>query len=333
MRSMAAVTDRDVVALVVARGAEFPSGTPDAIAWASGTVVLLSVGEDGAASLDRLSSGLAEAGARHVHYALADTFDALALARAAARTDLLRSSTTVVVPASPDGRDLAPMLSAELGWPLLANAIRWEADTVECVHHGGRAVNAVTRRGPAVITVQPNSVGPSHESPAVVEVFQPLAIDLAGSQGVTTIGVDPPDAATVDLAEAERIFGVGDGLGDSKHLAAVRSAADALGCSVGGTRVVTDAGWMGHDRQIGTTGVVVNPELYLAFGISGAVQHTAGLGDPTHIVSVNTDPHCPMMKMADLAIVADAADTATALSELLDARRADASLARGAVDE
>ena len=75
---------------------------------------------------------------------------------------------------------------------------------------------------------------------------------------------------------------------------------------MGATRVITDRGWVGHERQIGTTGVVVDPDLYLAFGISGAVQHTAGLGTPAHIVSVNTDPHCPMMQMADLAVVADA---------------------------
>ena len=78
------------------------------------------------------------------------------------------------------------------------------------------------------------------------------------------------------------------------------------GASVGATRVVTDRGWLGHERQIGTTGVVVEPRLYVAFGISGAVQHTSGLGDPTHVISVNTDPNCPMMQLADLAIVSDA---------------------------
>ena len=75
---------------------------------------------------------------------------------------------------------------------------------------------------------------------------------------------------------------------------------------MGATRVITDRGWVEHQRQIGTTGVVVDPSLYVAFGISGAVQHTAGLGAPDHIISVNTDPHCPMMQMADLAVVADA---------------------------
>ena len=69
--------------------------------------------------------------------------------------------------------------------------------------------------------------------------------------------------------------------------------------SVGATRVITDRGWVGHERQIGTTGVIVDPQLYIAFGISGAVQHTSGLGRPDHIISINTDPHCPMMQLAD----------------------------------
>ncbi len=86
---------------------------------------------------------------------------------------------------------------------------------------------------------------------------------------------------------------------------------------MGATRVVTDAGWVPHQRQIGTTGVVVDPRLYLAFAISGAVQHTAGLGHPDHVISVNVDPHCPMMSMADLAVVADANATLDALAHRL----------------
>jgi electron transfer flavoprotein alpha subunit len=89
---------------------------------------------------------------------------------------------------------------------------------------------------------------------------------------------------------------------------------------MGATRVITDRSWVHHDRQIGTTGVVIDPELYVSFGVSGAVQHTSGLGHPDHIISVNTDPHCPMMSMSDLAIVADANETLDELLRLLDAR-------------
>ena len=115
-----------------------------------------------------------------------------------------------------------------------------------------------------------------------------------------------PDAATIDLAEAPRIVGGGAGLDGAARFEQLARLGEVLGASVGATRVITDRGWIGHERQIGTTGVVVDPDLYVAFGISGAVQHTSGLGQPQHIISVNTDPHCPMMQLADLAVVADA---------------------------
>jgi electron transfer flavoprotein alpha subunit len=82
--------------------------------------------------------------------------------------------------------------------------------------------------------------------------------------------------------------------------------------------VATDAGWIGYERQIGTTGVTIDPELYVAWGVSGATQHTGGIGAPRHIVSVNTDSSCPMTAMADLGLVADAADLLVALARRLD---------------
>jgi len=88
----------------------------------------------------------------------------------------------------------------------------------------------------------------------------------------------------------------------------LQRVSSALGASMGATRVVTDAGWVGFERQIGTTGVTIDPDLYVAFGISGASQHTGGLGAPTHIVSVNIDPSCPMTAMADLGLVTDAGE-------------------------
>ena len=131
------------------------------------------------------------------------------------------------------------------------------------------------------------------------------------SRDAESVEVLQPEPGVVDLAEARRIVGGGAGLvpAGADGAAVMRLLADvgaALGASAGATRVVTDAGWMSYDRQIGTTGVSVNPELYIAFGISGAAQHVGGLGAPEHLVSVNTDPSCPMTAMADLGIVADA---------------------------
>ena len=136
----------------------------------------------------------------------------------------------------------------------------------------------------------------------------------------TVVEVLAPDVSTMDLAEAPRILGGGAGLDAADRFALLGEVAASLGASMGATRVITDRGWVSHDRQIGTTGVVVDPQLYLAFGISGAVQHTTGLGHPEHIISVNTDQHCPMMALADLAVVADANATLDELASRLGVR-------------
>jgi electron transfer flavoprotein alpha subunit len=141
----------------------------------------------------------------------------------------------------------------------------------------------------------------------------------ATTPDVEVVEVLPPDAATMDLAEARAIVAGGAGLDGPERFTRLASIATQLGASVGATRVVTDRGWVGHERQIGTTGVVVDPRLYVAFGISGAVQHTSGLGRPDHVVSVNTDPYCPMMQLADLAVVADANAVLDALAARLGA--------------
>jgi electron transfer flavoprotein alpha subunit len=223
----------------------------------------------------------------------------------------------VVVPASPDGRDLAPRLAHALGRPLLAGAIEVRGDGASCARHGGLVIDDLVVDGPFVSTLQPGVRGVlSASMPAPpVEIIEGDASTRTADAEV--IEVLAPDLATIDLSEAPRIVAGGAGLDGPSRFDQLARIASALDASVGATRVVTDRGWVGHVRQIGTTGVVVDPELYIAFGISGAVQHTSGLGTPDYIVSVNTDAHCPMMQLADLAIVCDANAVLDALEERL----------------
>jgi electron transfer flavoprotein alpha subunit len=149
----------------------------------------------------------------------------------------------------------------------------------------------------------------------VVRGLEPLAgSDVADAEVLEVMEADP---AVMDLAEASRILAAGAGIGGPEHLAQLQLVAAKLGASVGATRVVTDAGWLGHDRQIGTTGVSVRPRCYVAFGVSGAAQHVGGLGAPKHIISVNLDRSCPMMAMADLALVSDAREVLDVLARRL----------------
>jgi electron transfer flavoprotein alpha subunit len=156
-----------------------------------------------------------------------------------------------------------------------------------------------------------------------------LPLVLGDQPDCRVVEVLPPDPATADLAEAPRILAAGAGLlrgaeDPAGTVALLERVAAALGASVGATRVVTDAGWVDHRRQIGTTGVVVDPELYVAFGVSGAAQHLGGLGRPRHVVSVNTDPACPMTALAELGLVADAPAVLAELARRLGVDRLEA---------
>jgi len=239
----------------------------------------------------------------------------------------------IPLPASPDGRDLAPRLAAILGRPLLAGAVRCAPGEVEVARLEDRLSVRVGVDGPVLVTLLPGRGG----TPDPVEGSKPPQVNVLSltvacdtNRDAESVEVLQPEPGVVDLAEARRIVGGGAGLvpADADGAAVMRLLADvgtALGASAGATRVVTDAGWMSYDRQIGTTGVSVSPELYIAFGISGAAQHIGGLGAPDHVVSVNTDPSCPMTAMADLGIVADAP---AVLSEL--ARRLGVTAVSGA---
>jgi electron transfer flavoprotein alpha subunit len=236
---------------------------------------------------------------------------------------LVGGSQVVLLPASPDGRDLAPRLAAHLQRPLLAGALHVTAEQILVPRTFGTELHRFGVDAPMVATLQVGVRGVD-EVEVVTAVGSdptpPLAVTLteaAGSRDAIVEKVQEPDVATMDLAEAPRIMGGGAGLREAEDFDRLSTVAAQLGAAMGATRVITDRGWIHHDRQIGTTGVIVDPDLYVAWGISGAVQHTAGLGHPTHIISVNTDPHCPMMQLADLAIVSDASEVLHCVAERL----------------
>lgn len=233
---------------------------------------------------------------------------------------LLAQQDLVLLPGSPDGRDLAPRLAHVLARPLWSGAIRAGDDRVVVGRRGGLVAEEHALSGPAVATLVPGCRGVEAPDPGgpppQVSALAPTSSGT-GSHDATIVEVLAPDPATMDLAEAPRIMAGGAGLGSPEAFEILARVAAALGAAAGATRVVTDAGWMPPTRQIGTTGVTVSPRCYLALGISGAVQHLTGLGQPEHVVAVNLDPSCPMMAMADLAIVADAPALLAQLAERL----------------
>ncbi len=303
-----------MIALIPVRDGVLPAGAAETISECHGFALIAGSGTD-----DVVLEGIAAT-------ALLVELGSFAPAGwTAALTPILRQlaeqdvdTDIVVLPHSPDGRDLAPRLALALDRPLMSGATEVSAHRVRVARRGGLELHEQRPIGPFVATLQPGARGPvTHDGQTAVARIDLVATSTA-THDAHVVEVLPPDVQTMDLSEARRIVGGGAGLDTAERFAQLDRFAAAIGGVMGATRVITDRSWVHHNRQIGTTGVVVDPVLYLAFGISGAVQHTSGLGHPDHIISVNTEPHCPMMAMSDLAIVADANQTLEELLALLE---------------
>ncbi|HEX4984296.1 MAG TPA: mycofactocin-associated electron transfer flavoprotein alpha subunit [Ilumatobacteraceae bacterium] len=296
-----------MLAVIPVRDGELPAGALETIAECGGRVVLVG---------DRLDV-VDVVGATDVRTVELGPF---APGSWAASLDaLLADEPIVVLPASPDGRDLAPRLAHVLRRPLVAGAVSVAPERITVPRRGGLELHVLAVRPPIVATLQPGvrGVDPAPPVPDRHGTRRAVVLERRDVPDATVVAVHPPDVTTIDLTEADRIAAGGAGLDSAARFDQLSRIAAAIGGAMGATRVVTDRAWVGHERQIGTTGVVVSPELYLSFGISGAVQHTSGLGDPRHVISVNVDPHCPMMQMSDLAVVSDANSVLDELELLL----------------
>ena len=305
-----------LLAIVVIRNGAVPAGGEEAIAEANGRAVV--VGSHTEEAVDRLHGAHTIFTFETPSAALCDIADVIAA------TSPVREATGLILPASPDGRDLAPLLSHRLGRRLFASATEIREQRITCVRTAGRVGREFVPHGPFIATLVPGVRGLARPSTSTALPTTTTRLPASASAqrervdpSVTSIVVLPPDPTTMDLTEARFIFGGGLGLGSKDRFDQLARVGHHLGASLGGTRVASDAGWIPFERQIGTTGVAVTPSIYLAFGISGATQHTSGLGDPDHVISVNTDPSCPMMTMADVAIVSDAAGVLDALERKL----------------
>ncbi|MGF1470095.1 MAG: electron transfer flavoprotein subunit alpha/FixB family protein [Sandaracinaceae bacterium] len=173
--------------------------------------------------------------------------------------------------------------------------------------HGGLQEERLVGRPPLCTSLLPSVRGletrPLGAPLPMVDVRRPdLALDAVRDR---TVASEPPDQTTVDIEEAERIVAGGLGLGARDKVAVLEGLAGALRAAVGGTRVISDRGWIPHDRYIGSTGKTVAPRLYVALGISGASQHVVGITGSEVIVAVNVDRTAPIFSLADLGVVAD----------------------------
>jgi electron transfer flavoprotein alpha subunit len=223
---------------------------------------------------------------------------------------------------SAQGRDLAPRVAARLGVSVVTDVVAFEVegDTIVVRHpiNIGKVIATLAISGnPAVIAMRPNVIAPAQNPKAGrVEAAQP-AIDPASTR-VKVLETRQGGGGKLDLAEAPVVIAGGRGLKAAENFRLVEDLASAFGnAAVGATRAVTDDGWRPHSDQIGQTGRLVSPELYIAVGISGAVQHLAGMRTSKTIVAINKDKDAPIFKVADYGIVGDVFEVVPALTEAI----------------
>jgi electron transfer flavoprotein alpha subunit len=211
--------------------------------------------------------------------------------------------------ASAEGRDLAPRVAAHLGVPLAADVTSFEIGDAVTVRHPvyiGKAIATLRLEGtPALLSLRPGAMSVADEPrTARVERIPPAADPATARVVVTETG--SRGGAKLDLAEAPVVVAGGRGLKAAEHFALVEALADAFGnAAVGATRAATDDGWRDPADQIGQTGRLVSPDLYIGVGISGAIQHLAGMRSSRVIVAINRDKDAPIFKVADYGIVGD----------------------------
>jgi electron transfer flavoprotein alpha subunit len=229
--------------------------------------------------------------------------------------------------AGPEGRDVAGVVSALTGWGVLVNAtgVTWDdGPAVEMSVFGGK-LNTTNRfiGETGIVTVRPNviSAEPASAAGAVESTDAPGELRLPQ---VAVVDRVEEEGAAAPIEEARIIVAGGRGVGGGDGFKVVEEIAEALGGAVGATRAAVDAGWIPYAQQIGQTGKIVKPQLYLAFGISGAIQHKVGMQTAETIVAVNRDPDAPIAEFADLVVIGDLFEVAPALLAELRARRGSA---------
>ncbi|AXR76786.1 electron transfer flavoprotein subunit alpha/FixB family protein [Natrarchaeobaculum sulfurireducens] len=224
----------------------------------------------------------------------------------------------VLAPNSVNGLDYAPAVANELDLPIVTDAVGLETDgdtlAVTREMFGGKVETTTELEGEAIVTIR-SAEWPVAEGTgdAAIDAFD-VEID-EGALGSTVTGFEEVGGGDVDISEADVLVSVGRGIEEEDNIPIIEELADALDATVSSSRPIVDNGWLPKNRQVGQSGKVVTPDVYIAIGISGAVQHVAGMKGSDTIVAINTDPNAPIMDIADYAIHDDLFDVIPALTE------------------
>jgi electron transfer flavoprotein alpha subunit len=268
---------------------------------------------------------LAEFGAAKVYVADGDDFtDYVAAPKAEALAAVVASAApaAVLLPGNAEGKEIAGRLAVKTGSGVITDAVDVSGELVaeQSIFGGAIVVQSKVKTGTPIITVRPNAVTPE-AAPGAAEIV-PLDVTLSDTAKAAKITerVVQERGERPELTEASIVVSGGRGVGGADNFALIEKLADSLGAAVGASRAATDAGWYPHQFQVGQTGKTVAPQLYMAVGISGAIQHRAGMQTSKTIMVINKDPEAPIFELADFGVVGDLFNVVPQLTEEIGQR-------------
>jgi len=272
-----------------------------------------------------LTDALAEYGAAKIYVAESDDvagYSVAPKAEALAAVAAQASPAAVLVSSSAENKEIAARLAYKLESGVLTDAIGVDADgATQSIFGGAITVQSKVAHGTPVITVRPNSVAPQAAPAAGEQVTVPVELSDSAKAAKLVDSVVEEKGSRPQLSDASVVVSGGRGIGNADNFAIIEKLADSLGAAVGASRAVVDAGWVPHTMQVGQTGVTVSPQLYIAVGISGAIQHRAGMQTSKTIVAINKDPEAPIFELADFGVVGDLFQVAPQLTDEITKRK------------
>ncbi|MCB1179385.1 MAG: electron transfer flavoprotein subunit alpha/FixB family protein [Leptospiraceae bacterium] len=278
-----------------------------------GQVEVLLIGE----GADKFAPEVASVGAEKVIIAGVNEFNPEGYANIIAAVAKEKGSGVVLMPHSGAGKDYSPRVAVKLGAGIVADAVEFKVDGGKVVakkpiYSGKAYANIKVTSDIQVFTVRPNSQ-------EVVEASGAGAVENTshgiGDAKAKITGTELSGGAKVQLTEASIIVSGGRGMKGPENFPLLQELCDVIGAALGASRAAVDAGWISHSHQVGQTGKTVSPNCYIACGISGSIQHMAGMGSSKYIVAVNKDPDAPIFKVATFGVVADLFDVVPALTK------------------